>query len=68
MGDLFHLIADIMDTDARLVQDTTRFRPEKSEVRRLKCDNSKLKAACGFEPKVPLREGDTYGGVVDKIT
>jgi NAD dependent epimerase/dehydratase len=57
VGDLFQMIAEIMRTDARLVQDRTRLRPEKSEVRQLRCDNGKLKAACGYEPKVPLREG-----------
>jgi len=32
-------------------------RPEKSEVQRLRCENSKLKKASGFSPSIPLREG-----------
>lgn len=57
MGDLFHLIAELMGSKAVPVVDTERLRPGKSEVRRLWCDNTKLKQATGFEPATPLREG-----------
>jgi len=57
VGGLFQLIAEIMGSNAKIVADQARFRPEKSEVQRLKCENSKLRTACGFAPKIPLREG-----------
>ncbi len=53
----FELIKDIMHSDAKLVTDEQRNRPEKSEVFRLWCDNSKIKALTGFEPKYSIREG-----------
>jgi nucleoside-diphosphate-sugar epimerase len=39
------------------VADQRRFRPEKSEVQRLWCDNAKLRAASTFVPQIRLREG-----------
>jgi NAD dependent epimerase/dehydratase len=57
IGDLANLIGEIMGTDIEVICDQHRLRPEKSEVLRLKCDNSKLQAACGFVPLIPLREG-----------
>jgi NAD dependent epimerase/dehydratase len=57
VGDLFHLIAELMGSKAVPVIDSERMRPEKSEVRRLWCDNTKLREATGFEPKTPLRDG-----------
>jgi NAD dependent epimerase/dehydratase len=57
IGDLFQLIADLMGSKATPVTDTERLRPDKSEVRRLLCDNSKLREATGFEPSTPFRQG-----------
>jgi NAD dependent epimerase/dehydratase len=57
IGDLFHLIAELMGSKAIPVSDPERMRPSNSEVRRLLCDNGKLREATGFEPKTPLREG-----------
>jgi NAD dependent epimerase/dehydratase len=57
VGDLFQLIAEIMGSKAKIVADQARFRPEKSEVQRLRCENSKLRKAGGFVPQVSLREG-----------
>ena len=53
----FELIRDIMHSDAKLVTDEQRIRPEKSEVYRLWCDNNKIKALTGFEPKYSIKEG-----------
>ncbi|MCK9610722.1 MAG: NAD-dependent 4,6-dehydratase LegB [Candidatus Cloacimonas sp.] len=53
----FELIKDIMHSDASLVTDEKRIRPEKSEVFRLWCDNSKIKTLTGFEPKYSIKEG-----------
>ena len=57
IGDLFGLIAELMGSKATPVTDAERFRPSKSEVRRLWCDNTKLRVATGFEPSTSLSEG-----------
>jgi NAD dependent epimerase/dehydratase len=57
VGDLVRLISEIMGHSVQVVCDEQRLRPEKSEVRRLRCENSKLKNASGFVPQIPLRAG-----------
>ena len=51
------LIKDIMHSDVKLITDEQRIRPEKSEVFRLWCDNRKMKALTGYEPKYSIKEG-----------
>jgi len=55
--ELFALIKEIMHSDANLMVDEQRLRPEHSEVFRLRCDNTKIKELTGYEPQYPLREG-----------
>lgn len=55
--DLFHLIAGLMESGAKIVTDADRVRPEKSEVMRLWCDNRKLRDATGFAPSTSLIDG-----------
>lgn len=57
IADLVATIADVMGVPARAVPDAERFRPAASEVMRLRCDATKLEAASGFRPSVPLAEG-----------
>jgi NAD dependent epimerase/dehydratase len=57
VGDLFRLIARIMNSDAEVERDEQRIRPQDSEVFRLCCDNKKLLLASGFQPQIPLEEG-----------
>ena len=57
IADLVGLISDIMGTKFRVICDPQRIRPEKSEVLRLKCENSKLKTACGLVPSLSMRQG-----------
>ena len=38
-------------------QDTTRIRPEKSEVMRLISNNTKARETCGWNPKYNFEEG-----------
>jgi NAD dependent epimerase/dehydratase len=57
IGKVFELIRDIMKSDAAIVRDDRRLRPEKSEVFRLWCDNSKLKALAGYTPATSIEEG-----------
>lgn len=57
IGDVLNLIKEIMRSDVVFVTDEERVRPEKSEVFRLWCDNSRLKSLTGFELKYSLRDG-----------
>lgn len=55
--DTFDEIRRLMGSDVELVDDKLRARPEKSEVFRLWCDNSKLKDATGFAPAYTFSQG-----------
>jgi NAD dependent epimerase/dehydratase len=57
VGDILTLIAGIMGRKVTVAVDQQRIRPEKSEVLRLRCDNSKLKSAAGYTPAISLEEG-----------
>ncbi|WP_445372567.1 NAD-dependent 4,6-dehydratase LegB [Methylomonas sp. HW2-6] len=57
VGDTLNLIKAIMASDVEFLVDEQRLRPEKSEVNRLWCDNSKIRALTGFNPEVSLEEG-----------
>ncbi len=57
IGDVFDLLKKIMNSDAKLVVDPARIRPSKSEVRRLWCDNNKLKETTGFTPSTKFEDG-----------
>jgi len=55
--DTLKLIKELMNSDVKFVIDEQRIRPEKSEVFRLWCDNSKIKKLTGYAPKVDIKEG-----------
>lgn len=57
IGDIARLIARLMDRPLNIVDDPERHRPDKSEVRRLLCDCSRLAQASGYAPKVTLADG-----------
>lgn len=57
VGDTLKLIRELMGSDVEFVTDDQRLRPEKSEVFRLWCDNSKIHELTGFEPTYSIREG-----------
>jgi NAD dependent epimerase/dehydratase len=57
VGDTLNLIKELMDSDVKFVIDGQRIRPEKSEVLRLWCDNTKIEKLTGFKPQVDIREG-----------
>jgi len=57
IGDTFNIINELMDSDVKFVVDSQRIRPEKSEVFRLWCDNTKIEKLTGFKPQVDIREG-----------
>ncbi|MFH1319309.1 MAG: NAD-dependent 4,6-dehydratase LegB [Bacteroidota bacterium] len=55
--DTYKIIRELMNSNAEFVVDKQRIRPEKSEVSRLVCDNSKIKHLTGFEPEYTLKQG-----------
>ena len=57
VGETLNLIRELMNSDVEFITDEDRIRPEKSEVFRLWCDNSKIHEFTGFEPKHSIREG-----------
>ncbi len=57
VGDTLNLIKKIMNSDVEFITDEQRLRPEKSEVHRLWCDNSKIKQLTGFEVEYPIERG-----------
>jgi NAD dependent epimerase/dehydratase len=57
IGELARLILRRTDSDAELVHDQQRVRPEDSEVFELLCDASRLRELTGWRPKVDLDAG-----------
>jgi len=57
IGDTLNIIKELMDSDVKFIIDGQRIRPEKSEVFRLWCDNTKIRELTGFKPQVDIREG-----------
>jgi NAD dependent epimerase/dehydratase len=57
IADSLNLIKELMNSDVEFVVDEQRIRPEKSEVFRLWCDNSKIEKLTGFKPQIDIREG-----------
>lgn len=57
MLDLAHKIAGLMKWEIEIQTETERTRPDKSEVERLCCDNSKLVQNTGWAPRYDLDSG-----------
>ena len=57
IGNTANLIAEIMSVDIDFETETDRLRPEKSEVFRLRCDNSKAKNLINWQPKYSGNKG-----------
>ena len=57
IGDVAKKIIAIIGRDNKVVTDPRRTRPQKSEVARLWCDNTKAKKLLSWEPKVGFSEG-----------
>lgn len=55
--DLFYKIARLMQVDAKIIEDNSRLRPEKSEVHRLVCNADKLVSYTGFKAQYGLDRG-----------
>ncbi|MFJ9346787.1 SDR family NAD(P)-dependent oxidoreductase [Streptomyces sp. NPDC101237] len=57
VGDLVTLVGKLMGADLEVREDAQRIRPAASEVMRLVCDASRLRAATGWAPAHSLQEG-----------
>lgn len=57
IGELAQLIANLMNKDVQIVTDSSRIRPQKSEIQRVEADSSKAKALLGWEASVSLEDG-----------
>ncbi|MER6463209.1 SDR family NAD(P)-dependent oxidoreductase [Streptomyces sp. NPDC001288] len=57
VGDLVTLVGKLMGADIEVREDAQRIRPAASEVMRLVCDASRLRAATGWAPAHSLQEG-----------
>ncbi|MDE3740192.1 NAD-dependent 4,6-dehydratase LegB [Pseudomonas resinovorans] len=57
VGDTLNLIRELMGSDVEFLTDDQRIRPEKSEVFRLLCDNTKIRSLTGFRPQYSIRQG-----------
>jgi len=57
VGDTLNIIKDLMGSNVEFITDQQRLRPDKSEVFRLWCDNSKIEKLTGFKPEIDIREG-----------
>ena len=55
--DTFHLIRDLMGSDAEVSSDEERIRPENSEVERLCSNNKKIIKTLGYKPSINLSSG-----------
>lgn len=55
--DLVSLISRVIGQEVIIKQDQKRIRVSMSEVERLKCDNTKLKALTDWEPEYTLQQG-----------
>ena len=68
MRDTLELIAKIMKSDVKFVEDEQRLRPKNSEVFRLWGDNSKIKSLTGFTPDYDIEKGlqETIAWFLDK--
>lgn len=57
VGEVFEKIKKIMNSDVVFAVEQQRVRPEKSEVQRLWCDNTKIRGLTGFNPDYNLDDG-----------
>jgi len=57
IGDLVHLILEIMGSKARVQCDSSRMRPHRSEVSKLLSSNQAFRQMTGWEPAIDLVEG-----------
>jgi len=57
IGDLTRMIIDLIGNRVEIIQDDRRFRPENSEVQRLRADSSAASEILGWHPSTSLKDG-----------
>lgn len=57
VGDTLNKIKEIMNSDVEFITEEQRLRPDKSEVFRLWCDNTKIQELTGFAPEYSIDQG-----------
>jgi nucleoside-diphosphate-sugar epimerase len=57
IGDIARKVISKIGKDKRVLADPNRIRPQKSEVERLWCDNTKARQLLKWEPKIGFDEG-----------
>lgn len=57
IGDLAILVAELMDAKIKIISEQQRIRPDKSEVKRLLCNNTKIINNTNWKPKYSLEDG-----------
>ncbi len=57
VGDLARMMIQLTGSDAEILCDEQRIRPEQSEVNRLLADNTRARQVLRWEPRVSLEEG-----------
>jgi NAD dependent epimerase/dehydratase len=57
IADTLNIIKELMQSDVKFITEEQRIRPEKSEVFRLWCDNTKIEKLTGFKPKIDIKQG-----------
>jgi len=55
--DTLNIIKGLMQSDVKFITDEQRVRPEKSEVFRLWCDNTKIEKLTGFKSQFDIKQG-----------
>jgi len=51
------LIASLLNTDIKIIEDDSRIRPSNSEVDRLRCNNTRIKEHIQWAPQYSLEQG-----------
>ena len=57
IGDLARVILELMKSDIKIISDDQRIRRDKSEVERLRCDNTKILKFTNWKPQYDLKCG-----------
>lgn len=70
IGELANLIIEKINPSIEIIEEAQRVRPEKSEVMKLLCDNTKAKEIAGWEPEYTLEEGiqETINFIKDNLS
>lgn len=66
IGELANIITELMNVEVEIISEEDRVRPDKSEVERLRCDNTKILNNTSWMPQYNLEKGLTV--TIDWLT